>query len=850
MKTKLFLVSLFLTILTYAQIPTNGLVAQYNFDSGATLADGINGTNLTQTGNTLTTVTDRFGNANGAVSLNGAYLTRPDINFDRKVSYSFWIKTTTVSGKQKTIIDNGERTGTSATVSYATHQLGHHIALKNGRIEVEANIKQTPHAHHYLSFLNNTFIADGLWHHVVVSLRASPFTSSSIVFVYIAIDGVMKSDSKNITSVPQGVIDGTNGKISIGTNRTNTLTNDYIYTDAIDDINIYNEVLDNTDIQDLFLNNNFCAPPNNSVLTFSNITQNEAKLHFSTGTSATYDVAYHKASEPFTNAIIVTNVTTGNLPITNLTKNTLYKIYIRKRCTVNISDWSAPKDLRTNAEVVYVNNLAIGNNDGTSWADAFTNLQAALNIVNENSEIWVAKGVYKPAISDKEASYTVNKENIKIYGGFTGTENHRWERVRGANETILSGDLNNNDVNTSDYATNYSNTTRLENSRHIITIANGGENLLLDGLTISNAHNNGNITIQGGAIVKDKTIAKLTLKNCIIKNNVSGNGNAGVLAEFELNNTTGSRGELHIENSQFINNMSRWGSGIYCFLRDDTRVDVTIANSLFEKNIAGNTTTNILGLAGSVAWIRNMGNANSEMNINFTNNTVVKNIDIGTNNSLSNTTRATVALSKNSVTAGKSNAYVNNNIFWGNTVEGGVIGRSVTDLHESPLNVLEIFNSIDQADFNDDSITIKGTTADIDPLFTDFTNGDYTLTSVAPVINMGNNGSVIGTVDLLGNQRIFDTYVDIGCYEYGAPTLSINDPIIEKAIVVYPNPVSEVLYIKAKSIAAIRVYSILGKEVITTKQAEIPVSNLKPGIYIITIQTKNGKRQTNRFIKK
>ena len=852
MKTKLFLVSLFLTILTYAQIPTNNLVAQYNFDTGATLVDGINGANLTQIGSALTTVTDRFGNANAAVSLNGDHLTRPDINISDLVSYSFWIKTTTVDNKQKTIIDNSDRIST--TGGYISNQGGHHIALVNGEVMVEAKLRQgNGYPPLYLTSRADVFIADGNWHHVAVRIL-SYNTPSVEGRVNIFIDGAKSTENTVGYDVRINNSVGSIGNVSIGTNRNNTLTNDHVYTGAIDDINIYDRGISAQEVQDLLVDNDFCVIPYTSVITFSNVTGNEAMLQFSTGTATTYDVAYHKASEPFANAIITTNITTGNLPITNLTSATLYKVYIRKHCAVNnISAWSLAKNLRTNGDPIYVNQAAIGSNDGSSWADAFTDLQTAINTVNDNSEIWVAKGVYKPDTSNKEASYIINKENIKIYGGFVGTESNIGDRVRGANETILSGDLNHNDVNTSGYSSNYSNTTRLENSRHIITIANGGENLLLDGLTISDAHNNGSATIQGGAVVKDKTIAKLTLKNCTIKDNVSRNGNAGLLAEFDLNNANGAVGELHIENIEFVNNMSSFGSGIYSLLRDNTHVNITVANSLFEGNIAADRNTGssgIIGLAGSSAWIRNIGNANSELTIKFINNTVVNNKDLGTNNGLNNQTRATLALSKGSGTAGTTTATVENCIFWGNTVVGGTIGRSITDLHKTPLNNLTVKNSIDEANFSDSSITSVVASSNADPLFTDFANDDYTLTGASPAVDTGDNTNVVGTVDLLGKQRVFNTTVDIGCYEYGAPTLSINDHIVEKPIVVYPNPVSEVLYVKAKSIATIRVYSILGKEVITTKQAEIPVSNLKPGIYIITIQTKSGKQQTNRFIKK
>ncbi|MBK8433756.1 MAG: hypothetical protein IPL28_21825, partial [Chloroflexi bacterium] len=41
--------------------------------------------------------------------------------------------------------------------------------------------------------------------------------------------------------------------------------------------------------------------------------------------------------------------------------------------------------------LLYVNHAATGGNAGTSWADAYTNLQSALTFLSEPCEIWVAR---------------------------------------------------------------------------------------------------------------------------------------------------------------------------------------------------------------------------------------------------------------------------------------------------------------------------------------------------------------------------------------------------------------------------------------------------------------------------
>ncbi len=52
------------------------------------------------------------------------------------------------------------------------------------------------------------------------------------------------------------------------------------------------------------------------------------------------------------------------------------------------------------ADIVYVDQSASGDNSGISWANAYTDLQSALEFVDVNEswedEIQVAEGVYKP----------------------------------------------------------------------------------------------------------------------------------------------------------------------------------------------------------------------------------------------------------------------------------------------------------------------------------------------------------------------------------------------------------------------------------------------------------------------
>jgi uncharacterized repeat protein (TIGR02543 family) len=598
-------------------------------------------------------------------------------------------------------------------------------------------------------------------------------------------------NSNTLTTSPITLTPNTGSNVTIANSRFNHLSAINRYSDAIDDIIVYDRKFTTSEVAVLANHNNYCFTPSTSIVTFPTVTSTTATVAIANNGN-TYDIAYHKASDPFSNATMVTGITAGTTNLTGLDLGTNYVVYVREQCT-NVTDWSSSVAFATTrlSTTLYVNKNATGANEGTSWANAYTGLQDALTNTISDDEIWIAGGTYLPHASGRNTYFVIDKENLKIYGGFAGTETQISERVIGTNETILSGDLQNNDVNVTGFLPSYNNTTRnSDNSYHLINITATGNNLVLDGLTISDAHNNKNSTEKGGAILKEKTIANLILKNCIIKDNVSRNDNAGLLAEFDLNNVSGTRGTLTIENSQFINNMSRWGTGIYSFARTSTNVDITVVNSLFDGNVTGNLNyTNAKGISGSAGWFRMLGNT-SDMTLNFTNNTLVNNKDEGTLN-VSSSTHAVLAISKSSGLNGVFNAEVSNNIFWNNKTNGNVVTRSITDLYKLPITSLKVYNSIDENSTIDSSITSTANIINSDPLFTSTT--DFTLQAGSPAINAGDNTKIPSGVstDLLGNQRIFNSIVDMGAYEVNSltqRTLTLTN--VNGNITVIPAPVN------------------------------------------------------------
>ncbi|MCC7466842.1 MAG: hypothetical protein IT261_11255 [Saprospiraceae bacterium] len=92
-------------------------------------------------------------------------------------------------------------------------------------------------------------------------------------------------------------------------------------------------------------------------------------------------------------------------------------------------------------QIWYVNQAAAGANNGVSWSDAFTSLQAALSVAQYGDQVWVAKGTYLPTQdNNREVSFNL-PQGVKLYGGFAGTETALNQRNVQVNATILSGEI-------------------------------------------------------------------------------------------------------------------------------------------------------------------------------------------------------------------------------------------------------------------------------------------------------------------------------------------------------------------------------------------------------------------------
>lgn len=228
--------------------------------------------------------------------------------------------------------------------------------------------------------------------------------------------------------------------------------------------------------------------------------------------------------------------------------------------------------------VVYVDQDAIGKNDGSSWKNAFTDVEAAVDdaLSNSDFELWIAEGSY-------QLNSALDIKTLKVYGSFTGNE------ISPAQRSFTSP------------------TTKfVPGGYHGVIMRTQSR---LDGIEISNGIadyplTNGFATSKdsrGGAVLVDAAglYGFATIHRCHFQNNL-GIGGGGAVA------LVGYGAELTVSDSSFINNrayvqyndvtascgmLSSYSSGgaIYVDTQDVSpayKLKLRVLNSVFSENVA------------------------------------------------------------------------------------------------------------------------------------------------------------------------------------------------------------------------------------------------------------------------
>lgn len=213
-------------------------------------------------------------------------------------------------------------------------------------------------------------------------------------------------------------------------------------------------------------------------------------------------------------------------------------------------------DPTTDAEVSLVSDETLGN----SWENAFSNINDALDYVNNKLnptatnpvQILVKEGTattagnsYLPHI---RSSYIDLPSHVRLYGGFASSliGTNISKRNPKAYPTRITANITG-----SDYA---------ENGCHIITVRHGATDVIVDGLQLyfANAQTSSvlsTLALEGGAGIAvinskaDKPMENIKIRNCVVANCTASQGSA-----LFLRNTPGATMNVDVENCIFHNN--------------------------------------------------------------------------------------------------------------------------------------------------------------------------------------------------------------------------------------------------------------------------------------------------------
>ncbi len=392
--------------------------------------------------------------------------------------------------------------------------------------------------------------------------------------------------------------------------------------------------------------------------------------------------------------------------------------------------------------------------DGLRWTTAYTNLQDALAVAIAGTEIWVAKGVYYPdegqgQTNDDVTASFVLKNGVEIYGGFAATETERSQRQPRVNVTVLSGDIDGNDVTDGqEVVTTTANITG-SNAYHVIFNRDVNRTAVLDGFTI--------------------TAGDVNVGGFCPGNNNCGGGMYNIRSSPEINQISfrGNRAGAH-------------GGGMVNWDNSHPKMS--------QISFSGNSATNHGG--GMI----NSHSSHPEMSqVSFSGNFAAVGGGMF-NQENSNPEMSQVSFSGNNAANfgggmynTDSSPHIVNSIFWGNAASG---------LMDAPAQIANTSGSTPTISYTlvqssgGSSAWVSslggdgGNNLDADPRFREpidpadapTSAGNLRLERGSPAIDAGDNRAVSGPLDLAGAPRIQGARVDLGAYE-AEPLVSLSKAV-------------------------------------------------------------------------
>lgn len=314
--------------------------------------------------------------------------------------------------------------------------------------------------------------------------------------------------------------------------------------------------------------------------------------------------------------------------------------------------------------------LATGAHDGSSWADAFASLDAALAAAPTNAHLWVAEGTYKPL--NTLTGFQINTQ-LKLYGGFVGDGTENSDSRHGSFLlTVLDGDILGND-DLGQYG---------DNADHVVSIesvdgANDDPGVVIDGFRIAHGYAGQSLGLNGAGI--SCHCSDLDVSNCTFDHNYAKNG-GGIwfvsgcdMVPPPPTGTSEMTSILRVRATEFFNNHAdQYGGAIF-----GERLRGWVVNSKFLTNLAT--------LEGGAAFIWRVKDS---MQFDFTDCVFWENHT----NQASMSIGGALGFEESSAIAGNSaRSNVINCTFAGNFASSCASGQAVS---VSPNSVVGIYNSI------------------------------------------------------------------------------------------------------------------------------------------------------------
>lgn len=224
--------------------------------------------------------------------------------------------------------------------------------------------------------------------------------------------------------------------------------------------------------------------------------------------------------------------------------------------------------------------------DGSSWAQAMS-LPAALAAA-PCLELWLMAGVYTPSDSgDRDAHFRV-RGGVSLYGGFAGDESARDQRDPTQQRSVLSGDIDGDDVVDADGVTLIAADQRGGNSFRVVVFDTASaDEALLDGVIVTAGQgdaNAGDMNAAGAGLQCLATDAGQhcapVLRQVVVRGNDAETGAGLLCAALDGGTCTAT-----LEGVSFIGNGAREsGAALFALALSEGQVQVTVRNASFVDN--------------------------------------------------------------------------------------------------------------------------------------------------------------------------------------------------------------------------------------------------------------------------